>query len=94
MSKKLCVKCSSSEISSEGIYCKALDRWVGRCSEQQCVLERAIKDMNIADLKKKEREQTPAQKIINQVNKGVLPPLPHPVGKSKSLGFGLQEFTP
>lgn len=39
MSEKLCVKCSSSEIFPEGIYCKELDRWVGRCSEQQCVLE-------------------------------------------------------
>lgn len=38
MSEKLCVKCSSSEISPEGIYGKELDRWVGKCSEQQCVL--------------------------------------------------------
>lgn len=49
---------------------------------------------DIADLKKREKEQTPAQKIINQVNKGELPPLSHPVGKSKRLGLGLQEFTP
>lgn len=39
MDKQLCTQCSSSEISEEGIYCKVLNRWVGRGSEQHCVIE-------------------------------------------------------
>lgn len=52
------------------------------------------KHIRKAEFNPKEKEQTPARKIINQVGEGKLPPLPPPIAKSKNLGFGLQEFTP
>ena len=37
---KKCTKCEDSFIGEEGIYCKRLDRWVSRSSEQSCVIEK------------------------------------------------------
>lgn len=38
---KKCAKCEDSFIGEEGIYCERLDRWVGRSSEQSCVIEKS-----------------------------------------------------
>ena len=38
---KKCAKCEDSFIGEEGIYCERLDRWVGRSSEQICVIDKS-----------------------------------------------------
>ena len=40
---KKCEKCEYSFIGEEGIYCERLNKWVGRSSEQKCVIEKVEK---------------------------------------------------